>query len=402
MPRRNIVVLSSLFPSSVRPHSGLFVRERMFRVAKHLELTVVSPVPWFPGQGLIRFFKPGYRPMPPRQEMQNGIRVLFPRFLSFPGILRSLDGKMMASAARRTIAKIHRQTPVDLIDSHFTYPDGLAATEVGQSLGLPVTITLRGTELPHSLDPLKRSSLLQAWKQADQMICVSDSLRQLAIGLGADGDKFSVVGNGVDTQKFTPCSMHDARAQLGIEQDSKVLITVGGLVKRKGFHRVIACLPELVKKYPKLVYLVVGGASAEGNYEPFLREQVKSLGVEKHVQFLGAMPPDKLSVPLSASDAFVLSSANEGWANVILESMSCGTPVIASDVGGNAEVVNSSSLGEIVPFGEHQALYQALDNGLEKSWDRERIKGYAQANHWDTRIEKILTLFENTINKKAV
>ena len=399
MDRLKIVVLSSLFPSSVRKQSGLFVRERMFRVAEFADIEVVSPVPWFPGQSIIRWFKPNYRPMPEKIEIQNGIKVHFPRFLSIPGLFRQWDGAMLARAASRVIEKIEQQQCIDVIDSHFTYPDGFAAGKIGERLNKKVTITLRGTELSHSKDAQKKALLLEAWNRADHMICVANSLKKLAVSLGADGDKFTVVGNGVDTEKFSVCEKNAARKQLGIDEDSKVLITVGGLVKRKGFHRVIACMPELMKTYPKLVYLIVGGASAEGNIESELRQQAEQLGVTSNVKFLGSLPPSELSVPLSAADAFVLATANEGWANVILESMACGTPVIATDVGGNSEVINSQKLGTIIPFDDHDKLLAALDDGLAKQWDKAHIIQYAQDNQWNTRMDKLLNIFRSLVNK---
>ncbi|WP_245921740.1 glycosyltransferase [Bowmanella denitrificans] len=388
-----ILVLSSLFPSSVRPQAGLFVRERMFRVAKHADLEVVSPVPWFPGQGLLRLVKPGYRPQPAALEEQNGIKVHFPRFLSLPMLGRRFDAWMMARCCRRLIKKLHRHKAIDLIDSHFTYPDGLAATQLAKMLGCPVTITLRGTELSHSRDPSRCKQLLKAWQAADKLICVSDSLRQLAISLGAPAEKLVVVGNGIDTEKFKALNKAEARHSLGIDEDARVLVTVGGLVPRKGFHRVIDCIPTLLKSHPKLIYLVVGGASAEGNYEPQLRKQVQNLDLEEQVRFMGPLPPDKLSLPLSAADVFVLSTANEGWANVILEAMACGTPVVATDVGGNAEVVRQPDTGTIVPFDDHQALSGALGSALAHAWQTQMIVDYAADNHWDKRVTQLIAIF---------
>ncbi len=97
--RIDLVVFSALFPSAARPGAGLFIRERMFRVAQHRPLAVVSPQPWFPGQSLIRLLRPGYRPQAPALEIQQGIRVYHPRFLSVPGLLRQFDGWSMALAS---------------------------------------------------------------------------------------------------------------------------------------------------------------------------------------------------------------------------------------------------------------------------------------------------------------
>mgnify|MGYP001578094323 FL=1 len=91
-----LIVFSSLFPSAARPGAGLFIRERMFRVARHRPLVVVSPQPWFPGQALIRRLHPGYRPQAPTLEIQQGIAVHHPRVLSLPGLLRRFDGWSMA------------------------------------------------------------------------------------------------------------------------------------------------------------------------------------------------------------------------------------------------------------------------------------------------------------------
>ena len=388
--KHNVLVFSSLFPSRVAPKNGLFIRERMFRVGSHANLTVVSPVPWFPGQQLIRIFKKDYRPQPDKVEVQQGIAVYFPRFLSVPGVFRRLDAFMMYLGSLRLIARLTKEQNIEIIDSHFTYPDGLAATLLAQKLGLKSTITLRGTEIPHSSVSGRRQQLLRAWKQADRIFSVSDSLRKHAIALGAEANKLKVIGNGIDTKKFKPIDKLHAKKSLDIDSDTYVLITVGGLVERKGFHRVVECLPDLLKEYPKLVYLIVGGANAEGNYRAQISALAEELGVTDHVRFLGALEPEDLSLPLSAADAFVLSSSNEGWANVILEAMACGTPVVATDVGGNAEVITSEELGYIIPYGDPQSLLAAIKRALLRDWNTAVLTEYAHENHWDNRISLIL------------
>jgi glycosyltransferase involved in cell wall biosynthesis len=382
-----LLVFSSLFPNSGTPNAGIFIRERMFRVAGHLPLcAIVSPRPWFPGQGLIRRFRPYYRQGTHGQEVQNGIRVLLPRFIAAPSVLRRLDGLSMALCCYPLLRRLRNATGFNLLDAHFAYPDGYAATLLGKWLGVPVTITLRGTEVPHSRNPALRPLLLQALRGATRLFAVSDSLRQEAISLGIEPDKIRVVGNGVDTARFYPVDCGEARARLGIPEAAKVLVSVGALVERKGFHRVIECLPELGRGEHQLHYLIVGGGTAEGDRRRELEQQVRELRLENRVHFLGAMPPDELKWPLSAADVFVLATANEGWANVFLEAMACGLPVITTDVGGNAEVVSRPELGSIVPFGDRHALLDALRNALVRQWDTELIREYARENDWDTRV----------------
>ena len=391
----HVVVLSSLFPSARQPGAGLFIRERMFRVGRHLPLAVVAPAPWFPLQSLLRRFRPGFRAGAPMHERQQGIDVWFPRFLSVPGALKQFDGLAMALGAWPRLRRLRREGRLDLIDAHFAYPDGYAATLLGRWLKVPVTITLRGTEVRHARDPHLAARVRLALQRASRIFAVSESLRQVAVGLGTPPDKVRVVGNGVDLERFSPLPRVDARQHLGLPADVPVLITVGALVERKGFHRVIELLPALRQRFPGLVYLVVGGASPEGDWTDRLKRQVASLGLADAVRFLGPVAPQDLRVPLSAADAFVLATRNEGWANVLLEAMGCGIPVVATDVGGNREVVASADLGVVVPFGDADALRRAIEAALTERREPGVIHAHACQNTWDRRVEVLLREFRS-------
>jgi teichuronic acid biosynthesis glycosyltransferase TuaC len=392
-PRPAVLVWSSLFPGPAQPQAGIFIRERMFRVGAELPLTVISPQPWFPLQGLIRRFRPHFRPEQPVAETQLGVEVLRPRFFCVPGVLKFLDGVFMALGARATVRRLRRQGQVDVIDAHFGYPDGYAASLVARWERLPFTVTLRGTEPRHAREPALRRRLVAGLAAASRVFTVSASLQRVAIGLGISEQSTLVVGNGVDSQRFRPLPRFEARRALGLADGAKVLVTVGGLVERKGFHRVIACLPELCRRFPDLHYLAVGSAGPEGDYSATLRAQVAALGLQQRVHFLGALPPDEVRRAVCAADVAVLASSNEGWANVLLESMACGVPVVATDVGGNAEVVCSGELGAIVPFGDHDALLRALGDALGREWDAARIRRHAEENDWNTRVPVLVQEF---------
>ncbi len=389
----HVVVLSSLFPSRVQPGAGLFIRERMFRVGAQLPLAVVAPTPWFPLQGLLRRARPGWRPGAPRHEPQAGFDVWYPLFLSFPGALKSLDGVFMALGALPRLWRLKRAGRLDVLDAHFGYPDGQAAALLGRWLRVPVTVTLRGTEPRHAQDARLRPRLAQALRGAARVIAVSQSLRRLALELGVAPERTQVVGNGIDLQRFQPLPRAQARQALGLPSDAPVLVGVGGLVERKGFHRVIELLPALRERCPGLRYLIVGGPGPEGDLEAELRRQVATLGLADAVHFLGPLPPDRVREPLSAADVFVLATRNEGWANVFLEAMACGLPVVTTDVGGNAEVVCRPELGTVVPFGDAARLQDAIAQALSKPWDAAAIRHHAEANTWDRRVEDLVALF---------
>lgn len=388
-----LLVLSTLFPHPGRPGGGLFVRERLFRVGQHLPLVVVSPQAWSPVDAMIRKLRPHYRPLAPDMDVQSGFEVYYPRFFSLPGIGRSLDGFFMALGARRLVKQLQAEGRVEHIDAHFGFPDGTAAAFLGRWLGLTHTVTLRGTEPRLSKPFWRRTFMRWGLKRAARVFAVAGSLGKVAESIGVPSEQIEVVGNGVDTERFQPVDKQAARKALGLPQDAQVLVSVGGLVERKGFHRVIECLPNLLSQHPKLHFLVVGGASAEGDWSERLQAQVAELKLQDQVHFLGSMAPDELKQPLSAADVFVLATSNEGWANVFLEAMACGLPVVTTDVGGNPEVVHSEALGFITSFGDAEALEQAMHQALEKNWDRDAILQYAHDNAWDTRVTRLLQVF---------
>jgi teichuronic acid biosynthesis glycosyltransferase TuaC len=392
-PEPRIVVVTTLFPHAGQPTAGLFIRERMLRVARRVPVTIVAPVPWFPFQGLLRYWKPHFRPPVGVIEAQDGIEVQRPRFLSVPGALKWLDGFFLALGCLPTLLRLRRSFAFNLIDAHFAYPEGYAATLLGKWLRVPVTITLRGTEVPLSYDPRRRRRIVAALQHATRIFSVSASLKRHAVSLGAAGDKIMVVGNGVDMDKFHRLEKPAARQALGVSVEAPVLVSVGALVERKGFHRVIECLPQLRRSFPGLRYLVVGGPGPEGDWGAQLRRRVIDLGLQECVIFLGTVPPEDLKGPLSAADVFVLATRNEGWANVFLEAMACGLPIVTTDVGGNAEVVTSAALGIVVPFGDAEQLTRAIAQSLGRPWDRDAIVAHAERNNWDSRVTALVDEF---------
>jgi teichuronic acid biosynthesis glycosyltransferase TuaC len=400
-PEPRIVVLTTLFPHAGQPTAGLFIRERMFRVARLLPVTVVAPVPWFPFQGLLRQWRPHFRPRVGTMETQEGIEVWRPRFLSVPGALKWLDGFFLAVGCLPTLLRLKRSFAFNMIDAHFAYPEGYAATLLGRWLRVPVSITLRGTEVPLSRDPRRRRRIIAALHRATRIISVSESLKRHAVKFGVAGDKIIVVGNGVDMGKFHRLDRQAARQRLGLPRDAPVLVSVGALVERKGFHRVIECLPALRQSFPGLRYLVVGGPGPEGDWGARLRRDVIDLGLQECVVFLGTLAPEDLKVPLSAADVFVLATRNEGWANVFLEAMACGLPVVTTDVGGNAEVVADAKLGIVAPFGKADQLAQAIADALGREWDRDAIVAYAEGNSWDHRVSTLVEEFGAIVTRNA-
>jgi teichuronic acid biosynthesis glycosyltransferase TuaC len=393
--RPALVVLSSLFPSAHAPLHGVFIKERMFRVGQRLPITVISPQAWFPLQGLVRLWRPDYRVPRAVFETMDGVEVHRPRFFSLPGLFRHLDGFSAALASRGIVKRLQQAGRADLLDVHFAYPDGYAGYLLSKWSGLPFVITLRGKEERLQRQEPLRLRMSKALTAATWVIAVSSALRKVGIGLGAKEASSMLIGNGIDLAKFYPLPRAEMRRELGIAPDAQVLVSVGGVGERKGFHRVIECLPALVKDHPKLLLLIAGGPSPDGDWTERLKQMIEQHQLQNHVRLLGPLPPEELKKPLSAADVFVLATRYEGWANVFLEAMACGLPVVSTQVGGNAEVVCRDDVGTLVPFENQAALTSALHEALNRPWDREVIKAYAADNTWDRRIDTLVGVFQS-------
>ena len=382
-----VLVFTSVFPSAAAPNAGLFIRERMFRVARHVPLVVVAPVAWSPVDWIVRRFRPGFRPMPVRHEVMDGVEVYRPRFLSVPGVLKRLDGWSMALCCWPTVRRLRRSFGPTVIDGHFLYPDGFAATWLGQRLGIPTTVNIRGSKDQLLIGTSRERGLRRALQRAAGILAVSEQLvRDVARPMGVPEEKVAVVGNGIDLERFAPKDRAAARARLGLDPDARVLVGVGNLVELKGFQRVIPLLPRLRERYPKLQYLIVGGSAQQSDIRPMLERLAESHGVADCVRFCGPQPQAELPWYYSAADVFVLATAYEGWANVFLEALACGLPVVTTRVGGNPQVIESPDVGTLVEYWSDEAFGEAIADALERAWDRGRLRDYAAMHAWERKI----------------
>lgn len=399
-PGLRLIVLSSLFPSAETPNAGLFIRERMFRLAGQVPMTVVAPVAWSPMDWLIRRFRPGYRPQPVRHEVMDSIVVLRPRFLSVPGLMKRLDGLLMAWCCYSTVRRLRQSFAPTLIDGHFLYPDGFAAVWLGARLGIPVTVNIRGSKDQRLIGSSCESPMRWTLKRAAGILAVSDQLvRDVACPLGVLPGKVSVIGNGIDLDKFQPRDRLSARRRLQLAPDARVLIGVGNLIELKGFQRVIPLLPRLRERFPALQYLIVGSSAQQESLLPSLKRLAETHGVADVVRFCGPQPQTELAWFYSAADLFVLATAYEGWANVLLEALACGLPVVTTQVGGNPQVIASPEVGTLVDFWAPEAFSRAVAAALERDWDRQHLRDYAATHAWDRRMESLLKFLSDAAGR---
>jgi len=374
-----LLTFTTLYPNLAQPNHGVFVENRLRQLVDSGEVSadVLAPVAWFPGRGL----------RVPADETRHGLCVRHPRWLSIPAVGMRAAPWLLYQSAMRVLSQGGRY---DAIDAHYFYPDGVAATWLGARLGLPVVITARGSDVTQFPDyPAARRMILRAAERAAAVITVSAGLRDALVGLGANAAKIRVLRNGVDLDVFRPADPLQSRKALGV--DGKVLVSVGALIPRKGHELTIGALALL----PGWTLLIAGTGPERGALEAMARRA----GVGDRVRFLGAVPHAELAALYSAANLSVLASSREGWANVLLESMACGTPVIASPIPGNPEVVGAPEAGSIAAARTPESIAAAVETWQAGAPDRARTRAYAERFGWAETTAGQLEVFHRIVNQ---
>jgi teichuronic acid biosynthesis glycosyltransferase TuaC len=387
-----ILTFSTLFPNTVRSGHGVFVETRLRHLVASGEVSaqVLAPVPWFPSTHP-RFGEYAKFAAVPRAEVRFGLPVLHPRYFLPPKIGMTLSPWLLALSGKRAIQKmLATGQNFDLIDAHYFYPDGVAAVLLGRWFNKPVVITARGSDLNFIPNYWTARKWIQwASRHAAGLITVSAALKNVLVRLGANPNKISVLRNGVDLVQFQPTDREQARNNFGLE--GFVLLSVGNLIPLKGHDLAIRSLT----KVPDAILLVAGA----GPENQSLQNLAHTLGVSERVRFLGTLPQDELRAYYGVADALVLASSREGWANVLLESMACGTPVIATAVGGSAEVVVAPEAGLLLATRSAEALVQAIAQLRNAYPDRAATRRYAERFGWDETTAGQIKLFRDILTR---
>ena len=386
------LLFSTLYPSAARPGHGIFVETRLRELLKtgSVDARVVAPVAWFPSRNE-RFGDRASMARTPAREQRSGIEVLHPRYALVPKLGMSSAPLTLALGALGSLRNLlHSGFDFDVIDAHYFYPDGVAAVLLGAWLGKPVVITARGSDV----NLIARYTLPRQWmywasKRAAALVGVSAALVDRMAELGMPRDRMHVMRNGVDLQRFVPLHRLAARKSTATF-GSPLLLSVGNLLPLKGHDLCIDALALLLPAHP-LARLAIVGA---GPQRAALLAHAQARGVSAAVDLVGSVPNSDLAAWYSAADLLLLASSREGWPNVLLESMACGTPVLATAVGGVPEIVRSPTAGRLVHERSAAALASGVGDMLANMPQRTAVRGYAERFGWNDTSQQQVALFE--------
>ncbi|MBL8201875.1 MAG: glycosyltransferase [Chromatiales bacterium] len=383
----NVLTITSLYPNSEQARHGVFVEERLRHLAAtgRFNVQVVAPVPWFPFRSEM-FGLYGRYARVPRSEERLGRTVLHPRYVAIPKVGMTVAPFLYAAAlgpvVRRVLAGL--RGPV-VLDGHFLYPDGVATGLLARRFGLPYVMTARGQDVtlfPRHAVP--RALIRRACGSASRVITVSDALRDGLLDLGVAPERVVTLRNGVDLDKFSPGDRMAAREQVGFRRPT--LLAVGHLIDRKDHGLMIRALPMV----PDADLVIVG----EGPLQQRLLAMARDAGVADRVRIVANVLQDRLVTYYTAADLSLLTSRHEGMPNVVLESLACGTPVVATVVEGVPELLDRPAAGELVPERTPAALAASINRLLARPPDSAATRRHAAGLGWAPTIAGLAEVLE--------
>lgn len=387
---KHVLALSTLYPNAVNPRFGTFVARSLEALAKRGDwrVSVVNPI-GIPPLALGR-----YRALSQLDEVgeEGGIAVHRPRFTLIPAVGARRNASAIAKAALPVIERIHAQTPIDVIDAQFFFPDGPAAAWIAQRLGLPLSLKARGSDITYwgGLD-FAREQMLEAARRATGILSVSQALAEEMVGMGMPREKITLHYTGLDRDRFRPFDHTRLRAQISGEigfplpDNAPLLVSVGALIARKGHDIAIGALPMI-----EGARLVIVG---KGEDEAHLRDLARDLGLADRVHFAGSLDHDLLPLILSAADVMVLPTSNEGLANAWVEALACGTPVVTCDVGGARELIACDTAGRLVERNP-EAVAEGVNSILNNPPARQSVAALVERFSWDNNAAELAAHYE--------
>lgn len=366
-----VLTLSTLFPDAARPTFGGFVARQTLGLAarRDVEVAVAAGIgvpPW------PLSLHPRWRGLAGRAGVGSwqGLDVLRPRFRTVPG-LPGRNAAALARAALPALRRLRERFPFDVIDAEFFWPDGVAAMHLARAFGLPFSIKARGSDIHlWGERPAVRAQMLAAAEAAGGLLAVSAALKQSMVALGMPAAKIRVHHTGIDLDRFRPVDRAAAKAALGLS--GPLLVAAGALIPLKGQRLVIAAMAGL----PDATLILVGDGPERGRLE------AAAAGLGGRVRFLGNRPHDALPGLLAAADIMVLPSEREGLANVWVEALACGTPLVVPDVGGAREVVDRPAAGRLVAR-EPEAIAAAVREILAAPPAAAEVRAAAERFSWE-------------------
>ena len=391
-----VLLISNAFPNSAEPVRGIFTYQIVKALQKMCDVEVVAPLPWVPPflkkKSLLRYPHANV----PAKERIGDIKVYHPRYLVIPKIFGFMHAVFMYFPLLKLVRRLVQNNKVDLINAHWIFPDGVAATWVANKLNKPIILTGLGCDINYYPSLLfRKQQIKMALNLANLITVKGNGLKQKILDMGIQEHKVTVIPNGLDLRHFKIMDKNEARLRLGIKGIGPFLLTVGSLDQVKGNQFLLEAINQMACHREGLPHLLLVG---EGPLKEDLLFQAQRYGIADRIKFVGKRPYDEIPLWMNAADVFCLPSIREGRPNVLLEALACGTPAVGSDVGSVPEIIHDRN-GRVAKVADPKSLRRQLLTCLKQRWDREAIRKTVGSFTWDDCAELYIRAYQQAVSE---
>ncbi|WP_010480047.1 glycosyltransferase family 4 protein [Thermococcus zilligii] len=387
-----VLVLVNDFPTEDNSYTAnIFVKEQVRALSKLVDdINIVVPIP----HGLDRKRGVVYRDY----QMENGnVNVHFVRYFNplFPVTYYKFREQWRWVESRVLKNFINEKgIKFDIIHAHYTWPSGAVAVKLREMFRVPVVITEHTSQTFMRFINTKDKLIISSWKIADAIIRVRRGDINLLTNLGVETPVY-FIPNGFYEGKFKPIPTAFARSQLKLPLDKRIVLNVAQMYSDvKGHKILLKAFYKVANSTDDTILVLVG----DGKLRPDLEKLASRLGISERVVFAGSKPHDEIPLWMNAADLFVLPSLSEGNPTVMFEALGVGLPFVGTAVGGVPEIITSEDYGLLCPPADPECLAEKILIGLEKEWDREKIRKYAEQFTWENIAKQILRVYENMLS----
>ena len=382
-----VCIVTTAFPRWLDDNHGPFVHgAALALMQKGLDVLVIT------------MHSPGVK----TRETWNGIEIIRPKYLPTrmevlrqvtAGIPHIWENRPFARLAILPFMAVHTFATAryaknyDIVHANWTL-SGTSALISQFWHRSPYIVTVQGSDIFRTTHlPFVRQITKLVLNRAACVIAISQALSEALIDLGITANKIEIIPNGVDTNFVRPPA----------SEREHLLLFVGSLIKRKGVRYLIQAMPQVLQKIPDIRLAIIG----EGPQQEELVRLSSELEISDKVQFIGSQNQTQVREWMQRAKLLILPSIEEGLGVVLLEALACGTPCVASNVGGISDVV-SQDVGLLVPPAKPFALADAITSMLMKQdqWEKysQRARERAlQEFSWDIVSNRILQIYKEIL-----
>lgn len=384
---KNLLIITTRYPHKHDEISSIFVKSQVEELRKNFKQVVVISLTPFTPKALTKWMEPKRKKdsLAKNYSYEN-VSVFFTKNVVLPlKVAKKMKGIKGYQSSKKILDDINFKP--DVIHAHFSWPSGYVANELKNDFNVPVVLTVH-EDHEWLMEEESEDIIRSVWNEVDWIIRVNKKDLPL---LKKYNTRTICIPNGFLHKKFKPLDRTISKSKLNFSSENRIVFTLGKLIERKGFHDLIEAVSNMVGKLEDVIF-VIGG---DGPDRSKLEEMIKSKGLEEKIRLIGYVDDKDVPKWISASEFFILPSYSEGNPTVLFETIGCGRPFIGSSVGGVPEIITDKGVGEIFEPGNINAITDALDRSLKKTWNEEYIRDYSMQYSWKSISEQIMTIYKS-------